>query len=131
MSQSDKSAERTFDRKNRKNGKIGNTGNRGNHRKSQQQKRLILFNKLVGLHVNCLLFTARIKPKLERLHHIYQQSPISKFMKICRMGTNLFQADRQTDRHDEAKSCYLLCEAPQIEFPRIRSKLNSQNVCYQ
>jgi len=52
-------------------------------------------------------------------------------MKISPIGTNLFPTDRQMDRHDEANSCYLLCEAPQIEFPRIRSKLNLEDVCYQ
>ena len=52
-------------------------------------------------------------------------------MKIRLAGTNLFHADRQTDTYDEANSCYLSCEAPQIEFPRITSKSNSENVCYQ
>lgn len=60
MSKLDKSAERTLNRKNRNTGKIGNAGNRDNHRNTQQQKRLMLFNKVVGLHVNCPLFTAGI-----------------------------------------------------------------------
>jgi hypothetical protein len=60
MSKLDKSAERTFNRKNRNTGKIGSAGNRDNHRNTEQQKRLTLFNKVLGLYVNCLLFTAGI-----------------------------------------------------------------------
>jgi hypothetical protein len=60
MSKLDKSAERTLNMNNRNAGKIGDTGNRDNHRNTQQQKRLILFNKVVGLHVDCLLFPAGI-----------------------------------------------------------------------
>jgi hypothetical protein len=47
-------------------------------------------------------------------------------MKICLVGTNLFHVNRQMDRHGEANSCCLPYETPQIEFPRIRSKLNSR-----
>ena len=60
MSKLEKSAEWTLNRKNRNTSKIWNTGNRDNHRKAQQQKRLMLFNKVIRLHVNCLLFTAGI-----------------------------------------------------------------------
>jgi hypothetical protein len=60
VSNLDKSAERTLNRKNRNNGKIGNIGNRDNHRNTQQQKRRMLLNKVVGLHVKCLLFTVGI-----------------------------------------------------------------------
>jgi len=32
-------------------------------------------------------------------------------MKICPVGAELFHADRQMDRHDEANSCFLkFCE---------------------
>jgi hypothetical protein len=31
---------------------------------------------------------------------------ISNFMKIRRVGAELFNADRQTDKHDEADSCF-------------------------
>jgi len=32
--------------------------------------------------------------------------PISNFTKICLVGAELFCADRQMDRHDEAKSIF-------------------------
>jgi len=43
--------------------------------------------------------------KLEFYRQIFEKySVLSKFMKICPVGAELFHADRRTDRHDEANS---------------------------
>jgi len=40
-----------------------------------------------------------------------KNTQISNFMKIRPVGAELFHADRWTDRHGEANSCFLkLCE---------------------
>jgi len=97
------------------------------------KKRLILFDKVPRSRSACKLSAVYCQDltKFGKSTSNLSKSSVSKFMKICWEGTNLFHADRQLNRHDEANSCYLPCEAPQIEFPRIRSKLNSEKVCYQ
>jgi hypothetical protein len=133
MSNLDKSAERTLNRKNRNTGKIGNTGNRDKHRNTQQQRRLMLFDKVPRSRSACELSAVYCHDltKIAKSTSNLSKSSISKFTKICWERTNLFHAERRLNRHDEANSCYLPCQAPQIKFPRIRSKLNSEKVCYQ
>ena len=42
-----------------------------------------------------------------------KNTPISNFMKIRPVGAELFHADGQTDRHDEANNRFSqLCECP-------------------
>jgi hypothetical protein len=43
-------------------------------------------------------------------------------MTICPVGAELFHADRQTDRHDEANSRFLqICEPIKRQFPIVSS----------
>ena len=45
------------------------------------------------------------------LARLSKNSQISNFTKVCPMGAELFHADGQTDRHDEANSCFSkICE---------------------
>ena len=49
--------------------------------------------------------------KLEFSRQILENTAISNFMKICAMGTELFHADGQTDRHDETNSRFSFAKA--------------------
>jgi hypothetical protein len=57
----------------------------------------------IGLHVNCLLFLYDFNATWI-FWQIKKKTQISNFMKIHRVETELFHADIQTDRHDEATS---------------------------
>ena len=53
--------------------------------------------------------------KLEFYRHIFENYPNRVFMKICRVGAELFHAegcmDRQTDRYSEVNSFSQFCES--------------------
>jgi len=49
-------------------------------------------------------YSCRILKALKFSPEIFEKLKISNFMKIRPVGTELFHADTQTDRHDEADS---------------------------
>jgi hypothetical protein len=55
-----------------------------------------------GLRVRYPLFLADFKGNLIFWVRFFKNIP--NFMKICPVGAELFQADRQTDRHETADS---------------------------
>ena len=57
----------------------------------------------IGFHVKYPLCLSGFK-KLEFSRQIFKKSLNIKFHKIRSVGAELFHADRQTDRHDEANS---------------------------
>jgi len=60
--------------------------------------------KCIGLHVKCPLFLSDLNETLIFSTDFRKILQISNFMKIRPVGAELFHADRQTDRHDEANS---------------------------
>ena len=52
----------------------------------------------IGLHAKSPLFLS----DFEFFGQFSKNTQISDFMKNCQVGAELFHADRQTDRHDEA-----------------------------
>jgi len=71
----------------------------------------------IGLHVSTR-YSYQILMKLEFFLDIFSKNhQISHFVKICSVGAELLNTDRQTDRHDEVNSrlwqfCERACKHP-------------------
>jgi len=61
----------------------------------------------IGLHVKYPLLLPDFNETLDFLEIFSKNNQISNFMKIHPVAAELFHADRQTDRHDEANSRFL------------------------
>ena len=71
----------------------------------------------IGIHVKYRLFLSYFHETWILFKHFRKKTQESNFMKIHPVGTELFYADRRTDRHDEASSRFF--------FPAIlRTRLN-------
>ena len=58
----------------------------------------------IGFHVTCPLFLLDFNETLTIFGRFSKNVEISNFMKIRPAGAELFHADGQTDRYDEANS---------------------------
>ena len=66
----------------------------------------------MGILVKCPFFLPRLSLKLNILHRFSKNTQISNLIKILPTVAELFHADGQTDRHDEANSRILhFCES--------------------
>jgi hypothetical protein len=57
-----------------------------------------------GLYVKYLLFLSDLNETRFFFGRLRENTQISAFMEIRLVGTELFHADRRTDKHDEANS---------------------------
>jgi hypothetical protein len=65
----------------------------------------------MGLHIQDPLFLSDFNEKCFFKTEFRINKPISNFMKIRPVGDELFHADGQTDKHDEANSHFSqMCE---------------------
>ena len=64
----------------------------------------ILSHMCIGLNVKYLLFLSHINADRIFSKYFRKHTEISNFIKICSVGTELFHADGQTERHDEANT---------------------------
>ena len=65
----------------------------------------------IGLHVKYPLFSSNFNETLIFSRDFQKNPQISNLIKIRPLGAELFHADGQTDRHDEAKSRFSkICE---------------------
>ena len=58
----------------------------------------------IGLHVKYPLFVSDFERNLDFLENFRKNTQIQIFMKIRRVGAELFEPGGRTDRHDEANS---------------------------
>jgi hypothetical protein len=58
----------------------------------------------IGLQVKYSLFLSEFNESLNFLGRFSKNPQISNYMKICQVGADTFNADRQTKRNDEANS---------------------------
>jgi len=63
-----------------------------------------LSKMLIGLHVQCRLLLSGFDRNRNFVDGISKNTQISNFMKIRPEGVELFRADRQTDRNNEANN---------------------------
>jgi hypothetical protein len=65
----------------------------------------ILPQMFIRLHIKYPLFLSDLD-KTWIFCQIFERPQISNLMKIRQIGAELFHVDRQTDRHEEASSCF-------------------------
>ena len=66
----------------------------------------------IGLHVQVPVILVRFQLKLNILDRFWKYTHLSIFTKISAVGTELFHADKPTDRHDEANGHFSqFCES--------------------
>jgi hypothetical protein len=71
----------------------------------------ILSQVYVGLHIQCPLYLPGFHETFILLDRFSKNILVPNFMKIRPVGDELFHADRQTDRYDEARNRFLRADA--------------------
>jgi len=67
----------------------------------------ILSKTYIGRHVKYPLFLSDLMKIFSDI--LSKTTQVSRFMKICRVGAELFHADGRTDRHGKANSRFMQC----------------------
>jgi len=66
----------------------------------------------IGLHAKYPIFLSHFNQTSPLSTDVRKDPPISNFMKIRTLGAEIFHADRQTDRYDEANNRFSqFCES--------------------